>query len=101
MSKSEIRRSRRQKRAKQLKINQRLKKELYGNLAVSPCLYCQEMFLVENLTIEHLIPHVLGGTNEESNITLACRTCNQTRGREAFLLKRGINKGSYEKNNNF
>ncbi len=42
------------------------------------CAYCG----TENvpLEIEHIIPKIRGGSNRVSNLTLACNTCNQTKG---------------------
>jgi hypothetical protein len=31
-------------------------------------------------TLEHILPRVLGGTNEEDNLVVACGGCNRTRG---------------------
>jgi 5-methylcytosine-specific restriction endonuclease McrA len=81
-------RERRRKRKRQLRINQSLKRKLCNNITSAPCCYCKEIFTIEKLTIEHLVPHILGGTNEESNIALACTTCNQQRGREAWFLRK-------------
>jgi 5-methylcytosine-specific restriction endonuclease McrA len=81
-------RERRRKRKKQLRINQSLKRKLCNNITSAPCCYCKEIFTIDKLTIEHLVPHILGGTNEKSNIDLACTTCNQQRGREAWFLRK-------------
>jgi hypothetical protein len=32
------------------------------------------------LTIDHIMPVALGGTNEIGNLVTACRTCNLTKG---------------------
>jgi 5-methylcytosine-specific restriction endonuclease McrA len=80
---------------KQLRINQKLKRRLYKDVYMSPCFYCKEVFLIDNLTIEHITPLSFHGTNEDDNITLACAPCNQQRGRESWLLKQQINKERY------
>ena len=90
-----IRSDRRRARMKQLKINVKLKKKLAAGRFCAPCCYCHHIFMMINLTVEHIIPFVLGGTNDESNIALACATCNRQRGREALVTKRQM-KRSHE-----
>ena len=96
LSKSQRRKFRKQKRHKQSKINPKLKKRLFGHLFMSPCYYCRNVFILDELTIEHLIPLCLAGTNDPSNIALACSPCNHQRGKEAWVTKRLINKKKYE-----
>jgi len=91
-SRSQQIKARRKKRAKQRTKNSRLKKKLFGHLIEALCCYCQNIFSYSDLTIEHIIPLCLGGDNEENNITLACRNCNQEKGKEAWKLKRKINR---------
>lgn len=86
---------RRLKRKQQLRVNNKFKKTLFANLAFHGCFYCKKAFLVENLTIEHIIPLSLGGTNDISNITLACAPCNQKRGRETWFLKKQLLKTDF------
>lgn len=42
------------------------------------CAYCQVKHVP--LEIEHLVPKLRGGSNRVSNLTLACRDCNQRKG---------------------
>lgn len=45
------------------------------------CSYCGDA--VENgaaLSLDHVVPHIHGGTNEVSNFVTCCRKCNSTRG---------------------
>jgi 5-methylcytosine-specific restriction endonuclease McrA len=42
------------------------------------CAYCGVMNVP--LEIEHIVPHTRGGTDRVSNLTLACRICNQRKG---------------------
>jgi len=42
------------------------------------CVYCKRSAVP--LTIEHVTPRSLGGSNRVSNLAAACRTCNQKRG---------------------
>lgn len=49
------------------------------------CVYCgmgyEQLFSPSShLTLDHLVPHELGGTNEARNLVTACRTCNSSRG---------------------
>jgi len=31
------------------------------------------------LTLDHLVPHIAGGSNDSANLVTACRTCNSAR----------------------
>lgn len=84
------------KRKRQQRINAQLRKRLFGNIFIAPCYYCQEVFFVDELTIEHIQPLSLGGTNDKENIALACAPCNQQRGRESWFLKRKMMRLQYE-----
>lgn len=45
------------------------------------CVYCGEG--IEDgakLTLDHLVPHSHGGSNDESNLVTACHRCNSKRG---------------------
>lgn len=46
------------------------------------CGYCQTQELVSGvpLTIEHIIPIAHGGTDDEDNLWLSCRLCNEIKG---------------------
>ena len=44
------------------------------------CWYCGRYLSFRNATIDHFIPKELGGLDDESNLRLACRTCNETKG---------------------
>lgn len=88
--------NRKAKKHKQKRINTQLKKKLFGHLFISPCYYCKEVFIVGELTIEHIIPLCLNGTNESNNIALACQPCNHSRGRQSWFQKQEINRKNYE-----
>ena len=47
--------------------------------ALYRCGYClrTEELMGMNLTIDHIIPQALGGSNSEENLWLACPSCNQ------------------------
>lgn len=89
-------RRRKKERQKQRSKSYKLRKKLTKNLCFAPCYYCKYVFLVEALTLEHIVPFCLGGTNDIANLTLACRPCNHSRGREAWFQKQRINKNNYE-----
>ena len=46
------------------------------------CAYCQvpEVMTYHRLEMEHIIPRFEGGTDEESNLCLSCRRCNELKG---------------------
>ena len=46
------------------------------------CAYCrsQEAVIGSSLTVDHVIPEVLGGSSELSNLCLACWSCNLSKG---------------------
>lgn len=53
------------------------------------CAYCGAVDVP--LQIDHIVPRARGGSNRESNLTLACEPCNQDKGAqpvEQFLAKR-------------
>jgi 5-methylcytosine-specific restriction endonuclease McrA len=83
------------KRHKQKRINVKLKKKLFGHLFMAPCYYCKRVFMVTELTVEHIVPLCLGGSNDPANIALACAPCNHERGRDAWMNK----KSAYKKYN--
>src|SRR5581483_12305324 len=89
-------RARRRDRKRQLKLNTQLKKRLFGHLFIAPCCYCRQVFLINELTIEHLVPRTLGGTNQDSNIALACAPCNHRKGQEAWEIKKCLAKKRYQ-----
>jgi 5-methylcytosine-specific restriction protein A len=91
-----VSRERRKRRRGRSKISKKLKKKLFGHLFMAPCCYCRRVFMVDDLTIEHVIPLILGGTHDEANIALACAPCNHQRGKEAWFHKRQLRKQYYE-----
>lgn len=55
------------------------------------CTYCGATSATDIMTLDHLLPHVAGGTNRESNLVTCCKTCNSSRGDmalAAWLVKR-------------
>src|SRR5271166_7116703 len=92
MTKNQLRKVRKNKRHKQMRINAQLKKKLFGHLFVAPCCYCRSVFFLTDLTVEHITPLCLGGTDDPTNIALACQPCNHERGRQSWFQKQEINK---------
>jgi 5-methylcytosine-specific restriction enzyme A len=41
---------------------------------------CQKCGAVDNLTIDHIIPLALGGSNDISNFHTLCKSCNSSKG---------------------
>ena len=42
----------------------------------SKCFYCQIVFRLFDMTIDHVMPRSRGGKSNMKNYVLACRTCN-------------------------
>lgn len=96
MTKNLLRKQHKRRRHKQKRVNSQLKKNLFGHLFIAPCCYCRNVFLITELTIEHIMPLCLGGTNDPVNIALACQPCNHERGRQSWFQKQEIGRNDYE-----
>ena len=44
------------------------------------CLYCNEPQLPSTISIDHVLPKHLGGTNHISNLAVSCKWCNRLKG---------------------
>ena len=44
------------------------------------CTYCGRTFSEKKLTLDHLLPRRLRGSNHEENLAVACQTCNADKG---------------------
>ncbi|MBS83466.1 MAG: HNH endonuclease [Gammaproteobacteria bacterium] len=44
------------------------------------CMYCGNVFLVKELSRDHVLPISLGGTDSWTNVVTACRRCNNHKG---------------------
>ena len=44
------------------------------------CVYCAHRRTAHNLEIDHIVPVVRGGSNDESNLQVICGPCNQRKG---------------------
>ena len=51
-----------------------------ANIFDNTCQYCLQKFPLRELTIDHVKPRALGGSNSNSNRTLACKQCNCRKG---------------------
>ena len=55
------------------------KNDLYGKQE-GFCNGCSEHFQIRNLTVDHIEPKSLGGTDHPKNLQLLCQACNSTKG---------------------
>lgn len=44
------------------------------------CAYCRSVLDPEDVTIDHVVPVVRGGTDELTNLAISCRPCNSKKG---------------------
>lgn len=44
------------------------------------CYYCSRPLTRKTMTIDHVVARYVGGTDDEKNIVLCCRTCNGEKG---------------------
>ena len=51
----------------------------FSNRKVCPCMYCGKMLARNKATIEHITRLADGGSNNRSNIGVACLKCNTKR----------------------
>jgi len=42
------------------------------------CLYCNSK-LIHLLTVDHIVPRALGGSDKLNNLSFACRQCNSSK----------------------
>ena len=49
------------------------------------CIYCGAKHHEHDLTIDHVHPRTMGGTNITSNCVPACRSCNQSKGSQHWI----------------
>ena len=48
----------------------------------SNCVYCvKKITRNDDLTVDHIVPLVKGGSNEMDNLALSCKHCNEEKGR--------------------
>ena len=49
------------------------------------CICCGEKHHEHDLTIDHVHPRTMGGTNITSNCVPACKSCNQSKGSQYWI----------------
>ena len=57
----------------------RLWQEAVQNGMTPCCCWCQKPLSFEEVTVEHLLARSRGGTNDPSNLAIACKPCNNER----------------------
>ena len=65
-----------QKKKRSCYLNKKTKEEILTKYKFT----CQNCGTKENLTIDHIKPVSLGGTNESRNLTVLCKSCNSRKG---------------------
>ena len=58
------------------------------------CGYCGQVILGTDITVEHIIPLSIGGSNAIENLVLACHKCNGEKGNRLRPVLHGPKKGS-------
>jgi 5-methylcytosine-specific restriction enzyme A len=66
-------------RSRRVPIPTALRRHIYARDGYR-CVYCGRKGHRILLTIDHVFPVVLGGTNDPGNLVTACRACNLTKG---------------------
>ena len=67
------------------KFKRRLKRSLLYRTG-PVCMYCKTEFLIEDLTLDHVVPKSAGGLLTLDNLVLACFPCNQRKGNGTYPL---------------
>lgn len=70
VSQEDVRREK--SKARELRRTQWWKRKLEQGL----CHYCGGNFLLENMTMDHLVPIIRGGKTTRANCVPACKECN-------------------------
>lgn len=55
----------------------RVKRQTLIKRSGAKCFYCERKIRPAELTLDHVVPKALGGSNRLDNLRLACRPCNQ------------------------
>ena len=70
-----------------------IKSTLSGGSDSYFCCFCLKFFPLTELTIEHIIPKIFGGTNQMINLALSCSPCNNDRNSANFSQYRDYKIG--------
>lgn len=54
------------------------------------CQYCDKTLGAHDLTIDHVIPRVKGGTTKWENVACACYVCNSIKGHKSHMKPRKV-----------
>ncbi|MDA9302366.1 HNH endonuclease [bacterium] len=64
------------------------------------CQYCEKQFSYSELTIDHVVPRVLGGANTWLNTVASCQKCNTDKGHKLVKPKKVPTRPSWFSINN-
>lgn len=62
------------------------------------CVYCGQVFPLEELTVDHVEPRMRGGDRSGGNLVTACRACNARKASLpawAFLAERPVERENF------
>jgi 5-methylcytosine-specific restriction endonuclease McrA len=68
------------------------------------CAYCNKKLKKHEITIDHLVPIALGGTDEYNNIVPACEACNNKKSGKLplnFIIEKIDNERKRLRSNNW
>lgn len=65
------------------------------------CQYCGDKFGHDSLTVDHVIPRVMGGKTTWDNCTSSCMPCNSKKGKKLIKPKTKPYKPSWHQINNY
>jgi hypothetical protein len=71
--------------ARERKRQQRIKSQVIARDGLV-CCYCEKDLLLNEVTMEHIVPDSLRGSFNSTNLTVSCRACNNRRGNKPFFL---------------
>lgn len=58
----------------------------------SDCAYCRRALVDTQITIDHVMPKKLGGSNDDGNLVVACRPCNSSKGHRSAPASHVVNR---------
>jgi 5-methylcytosine-specific restriction protein A len=50
-----------------------------NKIAQGICVYCQQTFAPDELTMDHIVPLARGGRSTKGNVVPCCKACNATK----------------------